>query len=393
MTASVLDRLADFAGAFDLRALERQVAETMSRAWATALPADRARGLRRLVISGCGDSLFAGVAARLAIERFGGIPCEPIEAMECGRYAAARFSPEVAVLGVSNSGTTSFVLESIASARRAGAFTVALSGTPGSPLERLSAAGVVRPIVGAGGRQSPTSRAERHLGEFLGTLMALYHLALYLGQVRGVITERERGEEAEGVRAAAEMAQQALHNGPARAASVLGSLGDADRVYFVGAGPAHGIALFGAAKLVEEIPLCGVPQQLEEWAHLQYFQTMVEGARTRAVVIAPRGEATDRAAEIIRSIRDDGGFALAVTHAAEDAVREAASAAVVVDGDCWEGYAPIPYTIPVQLLVLALALQHGQLVIPLSRRDGGRLIRGSSAVRGMPEASRGVPEA
>ncbi|HET8679506.1 MAG TPA: SIS domain-containing protein [bacterium] len=390
MTVSVSDRLADYSGAFDLLALDRHVAEEMSHAWAAALPADRARGLRRLVISGCGDSLFAGVAARLAIERFGGISCEPMEALECGRYAAVRFSPEVAVLGVSNSGTTSFVLESIAAARQAGAVTVALAGAAGSPLERLAGAGVVRPVVGAGGRTSPTARAERHLGEYLGTLMALYHLALYLGVARGVITERDRREQAERVRAAAEMAQQALRDGPGRVAAVLGSLRDSDRIYFVAAGPAYGTALFGAAKLVEEIPLCSVPQQLEEWAHLQYFQTMVEGPRTRAVVIAPPGEATDRAAEILRSIRDDGGFALAVTHSDEAAVREAASAAITVDGDCWEGYAPIPYAIPVQLLDLALALEHGQSVIPLSRRDGGRLIRGSRVVRanvlGAPEA-------
>jgi glucosamine--fructose-6-phosphate aminotransferase (isomerizing) len=384
VTASISDRLEDFSGAFDLRGLEREVAEAMSQGWATAFPPQRARGLRRVVISGCGDSLFAGIAARLAIERFSGIPCEPMEAMECGRYGAARFSPDVAVLGVSNSGTSSFVLESIAAARRAGAVTVALSGTAGSPLERLSTASVVRPVVGAGGRQSPTSRAERHLGEFLGTVIALYHLALHLGEVRGVITSRERREEAERVRAAAEMAQHGLRDAPARVAAVLDGLLGADRVYFVGAGPVLGIALFGAAKLVEEIPLCGVPQQVEEWAHLQYFQTMIEGARTRAVVIAPPGEATDRAAEVTRSIRDDGGFALAVTHPDESAVRDAASAVIVVEGKCWEGYAPIPYAIPVQLVDLALALHHGRSVVPLARRDGGRLIRASLTVRGIP---------
>jgi glutamine---fructose-6-phosphate transaminase (isomerizing) len=383
-TLSVPDRLADFAGAFDLPALYRAVAETMDRAWAAALPADRARGLRRLVISGCGDSLFAGIAARLAIERFGGLPCEPIEAMECGRYAAVSFSPDAAVLGVSNSGTTSRVLESIGLARRAGAFTLALTGADGTPLERLAGAGVVRPVVGAGGRDSPTARAERHLGEYLGSLAALYHLALYLGTVRGVITERERTAEAAHLEAAADAAQRALRDGPGRVAPLLGSLRDADRVFFVGAGPSYGTALFGAAKLVEEIPLCGVPQQIEEWAHLQYFLTMVEGARTRAVVIAPPGESTDRAVEVLRSMREDGAVTVVVTHPAEAAMREAASNALTVGDECWEGYAPIPYTIPVQLLNLGLALEHGRPVIPLARRDGGRLIRGSP-VRGMPE--------
>ena len=385
MKMSITDRLADFSGAFDLPELERHVAETTSRAWAAALPVERARRLRRLVISGCGYSLFAGIGARLAIERFGGLPCEPLEAMECGRYAAVRFSSEVAVLGVSNSGTTSRVLESIGLAQREGALTFALTGAAGSPLERLAGAGVVRPVVGAGGRQSPTERLERHFGEYIGTLAALYHLALYLGHVRGVVTERERRDQATQVAAAAELAQRALEDGPSRVAPAIGSLRHADRIYYLGAGPAYGTALFGAGKLLEEVPLCGVPQQPEEWAHLQYFLTMVEGPRTHAVVITPPGVGTDRTAEILRSIRDDGGFALAVTHTSEEAVREAASDVITVDGDCWEGYAPIPYAVPVQLLVTGLALQHGQTVVPLTRRDGGRLIRGS-AVHGMPEA-------
>lgn len=382
---SIVDRLADVAETFDLPALVHHVSDTTSRAWATALPAERVRGLRRLVISGCGDSLFAGVAARLAIERLGGLPCEPLDAMECGRYASARFSPEVAVLGISNSGTTSRVLESIALAQRAGAMTLALTGTAGSALERLAGACVVRSVVGAGRREGPTALVERHLGEYCGTLTALYHLALHLGEARGVITHRERQLETERIEAAAEMAQRALREGPGRVVSLLAPLQDANRVYYLGAGPGYGTALFGAAKLLEEVPLCGIPQQLEEWAHLQYFLTMVEGARTCAVVIAPPGESTERAAEILRSIRDDGGFALAVTHLAQDTVWKEAAAAILVEGECWEGYAPIPYAVPVQLLGIALALHHGQSVVPLGRRDGGRLIRGSRT-RGLPEA-------
>ncbi len=385
MNSAIRNALVDVVGAFDLPALVRGVAEAVRGQWAAALPQSDARRIRRLVISGCGDSLFAGVAARLAIERLGGLPCEPLDAMECGRYASVRFSGDVAVIGISNSGTTSRVLESLALAARAGALTVALTGTDDSPLQRIAGGGIVRPIVGAGGRERPTARVERHLGEYIGTLAALYHLALHLGAARGAITEHERRAEADAVEGAAAMAQHALADGPERAAHVLEHLRDADRVFYLGAGPGYGTALFGAAKLLEEVPLCGIPQQLEAWAHLQYFLTMVEGARTRVVVVAPPGDGTDRAVEVLRSIAEDRGVAVAVTHPREEGVRQAASAALVVDGECWEGYAPLPYAVPMQLLGIALALHHGQTVIPLSRRDRGQLIRGS-AVRGPAHA-------
>jgi glucosamine--fructose-6-phosphate aminotransferase (isomerizing) len=384
MTTSIADRLVDVSRVFDLPALVCRVGDTTSAAWATAMPVEQARRVGRLVISGCGDSLFAGVAARLAIERFGGLPCEALDAMECGRYASVSFSPNVAVLGISNSGTTSRVLESLALARRSGALTVALTGTPESPLERIAGAAVVRQVVGAKARGGPTARVERHFGEYVGTLAALYHLALHLGEARGVLTARERRDEAGRVQAAAEAAQRALVDVPGQVAAILDHLRDTDRVYFLGAGPAYGTVLFGAAKLVEEVPLCGVPQHLEGWAHLEYFLTMIEGSRTRAVVVAPPGDSTDRAVEILRAIRDDGGFALAVTHPAEDVIRQAAAAAITVDAESWEGYAPIPYAVPVQWLGIALAWQRGQTTVPLGRRDGGRLIRGS-AVRGVPE--------
>src|SRR2546425_6973684 len=123
----------------------------------------------------------------------------------------------------------------------------------------------------------------------------------------------------------------------------------------------------------------------EEWAHLEYFLTMVEGARTRAIVVAPPGASTDRAVEILQAIRADGGGAIAVTHPRQDPRRHAAAASLTVDGDIWEGYTPLPYAVPVQLLSIAVALYHGQAIVPLNRGDGGRLIR-ESAARDLPQA-------
>lgn len=380
MSAAIRNRLHEVGAALDLRRVVQSVGEVAPAQWAEALPAARARRLRRLVISGCGDSLFAGIATRLAIERFGGIACEALDALEAGRYASPGFSPDVAVLGISNSGATSRVVESVGLARAAGAVTLALSGAAASPLAQTAGAGVVRPVEGAGARDGPTARVERHIGEYVGTLAALYHLAFHLGVARGLIDEPQRRQQVSALADAADLAQRALADGPERVTGVLEGLQDADRIFFLGAGPAYATALFGAAKVLEEVPLCGIPQHLEAWAHLQYFLAAEEGSRTRVVIVAPPGDSTDRAAEIARSIREGGGVVVAVTHAAEAEVCAAASAVVIVDGDCWEGYAPLPYAVPLQLLGLALAMHGGRTVIPLSRRDGGRLIR-ASAVR------------
>src|SRR2546428_12503313 len=111
--------------------------------------------------------------------------------------------------------------------------------------------------------------------------------------------------------------------GPRAFGGVLAHLPRSDRIHYLCAGPSYGTALFGAAKLLEEVPMCSVPQHLEEWAHLEYFLTMVEGARTRAVVVAPPSASTDRAVEVLQAFRADGGVAITVTHPRQDPVRHA----------------------------------------------------------------------
>jgi fructoselysine-6-P-deglycase FrlB-like protein len=81
---------------------------------------------------------------------------------------------------------------------------------------------------------------------------------------------------------------------PAGAAAEL--LAHASVSTFLGAGPSRATAAFGAAKLFEGPQRYGVVQDLEEWAHAQYF---VSGPATPVVVVAPSGASRDRAEELL----------------------------------------------------------------------------------------------
>ena len=69
---------------------------------------------------------------------------------------------------------------------------------------------------------------------------------------------------------------------------------------YLGAGPSKASALFGAAKLFEGPQRYGVAQDLEEWAHEQYF---ISGPATPIVVIAPDGPSFGRAQELLDEMR------------------------------------------------------------------------------------------
>jgi glutamine---fructose-6-phosphate transaminase (isomerizing) len=64
--------------------------------------------VKRIVITGCGDSHMAGVAAELAFEQIARIPTEPMTAMQAARYAApyvpTDFPRNPLALGISASG-------------------------------------------------------------------------------------------------------------------------------------------------------------------------------------------------------------------------------------------------------------------------------------------------
>ena len=66
----------------------------MQADWLRRGPAElleEARGLLheappRIYLTGCGDSHFAGIGARLAFERWSGIPTQAVESLELSRY-------------------------------------------------------------------------------------------------------------------------------------------------------------------------------------------------------------------------------------------------------------------------------------------------------------------
>ena len=51
-------------------------------------------GIRRIVMTGCGDSLAVMIAARLFFEQLLGVPCEPVQALDVAYYGYGRSMPQ-----------------------------------------------------------------------------------------------------------------------------------------------------------------------------------------------------------------------------------------------------------------------------------------------------------
>ncbi|MFT7587488.1 MAG: glucosamine 6-phosphate synthetase-like amidotransferase/phosphosugar isomerase protein, partial [Cellvibrionaceae bacterium] len=151
---------------------------------------DECLSIKRIVITGCGDSHMAGVATELAFEKLAQIPTEPMRANTGGRYASpytlSHFPNNPLVIGVSFSGTTARTLEALQLFKNSGLPTMALAGNPDSPMGEL--ADKVLACTAPDFVPAPGIRSYRM------SLMALYLLAIRLGEIKGLHSQDEAGK-------------------------------------------------------------------------------------------------------------------------------------------------------------------------------------------------------
>jgi glucosamine--fructose-6-phosphate aminotransferase (isomerizing) len=339
----------------------------------------------RLLLTGSGDSLFAATSALPALRRWSGRPAEVLSSIELARYETPLLAPDDIVLAVSNSGNSSRTREAVLLARERGALTVGVTGSRTGPLAELADRVLHRPVRPLDGADPAYARVYLNLVEYVATLVTLYVLGLALGRRAGRLSA---GEETAWT-ARLEAAVGAIGDG-ARAvepavAALAGELDGADTIWVIGAGPSRGTAQYAAAKFHEQLPWNGIAQDLEEWAHLQYFLTLAWKARSLVVVLAPPGNALDRAEELVEGIAGAGGRAVVVAHRAHGRFPKA-HARLDLPGETPELLTPLTYHVPAQLLVLHLARLAAVPVTPIRRQDDYWLIR-KGAVR---ETSRGL---
>jgi glucosamine--fructose-6-phosphate aminotransferase (isomerizing) len=329
---------------------------------------------KRLIFAGSGDSLFAARSTLPALRRWTGMQAEVKTSLDFARYEVPLLGPEDALIAVSNSGNSSRTRETVLLARERGVPTVGIIGSRDGALANLADRVVYRPVGGCDGLDPDYARVFLNMAEYLATLYTMYGLALALGVKRGRLTARESAEWSAKIEAGLEQIPSCARDTESLAIELAGELGEAENIWIVGAGPNQGTAEYCAAKFHEQIPVNGIAQDLEEWAHLQYFLTLTWAERSVVLVLAPPGNALDRAEELVQGIASAGGRAIVLAHPAQGRFEQAMKR-FDLNGELPELLTPLLYHVPVQLLVLHLARGAGVQHTPLRRTDDYWLIR------------------
>ena len=332
--------------------------------------------VKRVYVTGCGDSHHAALASELAFEALAGRPTEPMSALQFARYAVGYLPPTGPgtnlVIGVSVSGEVARTTEALRLARQAGATTLALTATPGSRLAgaaELVVLSTTPPFPDPPGVHTP--RVRSYLASQLGLLL----MAVRIGEVRGHLDWGAATAMRRDILALADAAQRTVDGCDQRARALAEEWRDADDFVFVGGGPNYATALFCAAKVLEASGDGAVGQDTEEWAHLQFF------ARTTATptfFITPGGRDLSRATEVAVAAKAIGRRVVAVAPASASTLREVATHLLPLAEGVPEMFSPLLAAIPGELFAAYRAEILGE---PFFRPSGGGRAPGINRVR------------
>jgi glucosamine--fructose-6-phosphate aminotransferase (isomerizing) len=270
--------------------------------------------VRNVIICGCGDSHHAALNLQMASGLWTGLSTHSTSAMHASRYLLASFAENPGnclLIAISVSGEVARTIEAIEVGRALGVRTLAITSASDSSLADASHA--VLSFTAPAAPFGPGLLS--YLASILSGLAVLDALSLdssrtelnkVMVEVPGVLQAWQEKQEEVGLN----FAEQAPDL----------------PIVFLGSGPAFGSALFAAAKVIEATGRSAWGQDVEEWAHLEYF---CDPAPMPTWLLGSRGRSHSREAEVADAAQRIGRSFLASNFSGDerwsDAVREALS--------------------------------------------------------------------
>lgn len=283
-----------------------------------------------------GTSDHAALYAKYVAEIVHELPCGLVSPSTTTAYGARPDLTGVLMIGVSQSGGSPDLVQSLAVGRERGALTLAVTNNPASPLAAAAEAHV--------SIQAGPELAVAATKSYTAQLLALH---LLFDAVRGGTADKGT------VDAVADAAQQ-LVDGEGAVAELAQRYRFASRLVTTGRGYSYPTAREGALKLMET---CYLSAQAFSGADLLHGPLAMLDPQVPVLAVAADGIGGTAMREVFGRITEQGADLFCVGGA--DAVASATTG-VVLPGGVREELSPLLEIIPFQQLSLHLALARGQ---------------------------------
>ncbi len=310
------------------------------------------RAAGKINIIACGTSWHAGQAGKFMIETLARVPVEVDYASEW-RYRNPIVDPDTITLVISQSGETADTIAAQREAKAKGSKTLAICNVVGSMITR-EAAGTIYTHAGPEIGVASTKA-------FTGQLTALYVFAMYLAQVRGVMTaEQARAAMLELTRIPGKLENILTHD---EACDELAKRYQKVHDFlFLGRGIHYPIALEGALKLKEisYIHAEGYPA-----GEMKHGPNALIDENLPVVIIATRDVNNpgsmvryEKTISNLKEVKARSGVVIALATEGDEEIKEAADHVLYIP-PAPEELSPILEIVPLQLLAYHIAVRRG----------------------------------
>jgi len=304
-----------------------------------------ARKIQKITITACGTAAHAGMVGKFLLEHIARIPTEVDIASEF-RYRDPLVDGDTVVLAISQSGETADTLAAMEEARRKGAMVWSIVNAIGSQAMRIADGCIsmqVGPEIGVASTKA-----------FTAPLVDLYLLAILLGDLRGVLTQKDRQQLVSNLSVLPDAVGRCLdrENEVLTVARVLKDTRDA---LYLGRGINMPIAYEGALKLKE---ISYIHAEAYPAGEMKHGPIALVDKDMPVIAITPQDLWYDKMISQIEQVKARGGVVVAVATEGDQRVESLADHVFWVPRVHWL-LAPVVTVIPLQIFAYHIASLRG----------------------------------
>jgi glucosamine--fructose-6-phosphate aminotransferase (isomerizing) len=309
----------------------------------------RLAAVNRVTILACGTSWHSALVGKFMIEQLARLPVEVDYGSEY-RYRNPIVGKETLAVIITQSGETADTLAALREAKRDGASSIAICNVIGSMATREAEGTIYThagPEIGVASTKAFTSQ-----------LVALYLLALRLGQVTGTLTADDSRRHVDALLQLPLLLEQVLKLAPA-VEDIAARFHSRTDFLYLGRGINYPIALEGALKLKEisYIHAEGYPA-----GEMKHGPIALIDDELPVVAIAPHDHVFEKMIGNMQEVKARGGSVIALTTQGDDklsSILDPARDFILELPRTPELLAPIVAVIPLQLLAYDIAVRRG----------------------------------
>ena len=308
------------------------------------------RATGHVTILACGTSWHAGLVGKFMIEHLARLPVEVDYGSEY-RYRRPIVPPNSLAVVITQSGETADTLAALREAKREGARSIAVCNVVGSMATRETDGTIYThagPEIGVASTKAFTSQ-----------LVALYLLALKLGQARGVLSPEDSKPHVDALLQLPHLLEQTLKKIGPEVEEIAAQFHARTDFLFLGRGINYPIALEGALKLKEisYIHAEGYPA-----GEMKHGPIALIDEQMPVVTIAPRDHVFEKMIGNMQEVKARGGSVIALTTVGDDklgAILDRSRDSLLELPPAPELLTPIMMVLPLQLLAYHIAVRRG----------------------------------